>query len=178
MLCNECQKKPATVHITKIINGEKAEIHLCEECAKQKQIGFSMGINPFGFDIEQGFSIGKLLSNFFDAPEKAQQLKSDEQKCDRCGLSFPIFAQTGRFGCSNCYNAFEGALNPMLRKIHGKTYHVGKVPRRSGSQIRVRNEIQHLKRELQEAVNAEEYERAAVIRDKIKELEENNENRK
>lgn len=147
-------------------------------CKAKTNWVFQWGVNPFGFDIEQGFSIGKLLSSFFDVPGKGQQLKSDELKCDQCGLSFPRFAQTGRFGCSNCYNAFEGALNPMLRKIHGKTYHVGKVPRRSGSQIRVRNEIQHLKRELQEAVNAEEYERAAVIRDKIKELEENNENRK
>ena len=127
--------------------------------------------------LNKGFSIGKLLSSFFDVPGKGQQLKSDELKCDQCGLSFPRFAQTGRLVAAIAIMLLKGHLIPC-RKIHGKTYHVGKVPRRSGSQIRVRNEIQHLKRELQEAVNAEEYERAAVIRDKIKELEENNENRK
>jgi len=67
-------------------------------------------------------------------------------------------------------------MDPMLRRIHGKTFHVGKVPKRTGGQLRIRQEINRLKRELQEAINAEEYERAAVIRDKIKELEQNKHN--
>jgi protein arginine kinase activator len=129
-----------------------------------------MGMNPFDFDDVPGFSLGKLLSSFFEEPQQVRQ-KSDELKCDRCGLTFPRFTETGRFGCSNCYDAFKGQLDPMLRRIHGKTYHVGKVPHRSGSEIRLRNEINRLKRELQEAINAEEYERAAVIRDRIKEIE-------
>lgn len=170
MMCQECNMRPATVHITKIVNGEKTQMHLCEECAKQKHLGFSMGMNPFDFDDAPGFSLGKLLSSFFGEPEQISK-KSDELKCDRCGLTFPRFTETGRFGCSNCYDAFKDHLDPMLRRIHGKTYHVGKVPRRAGSEIRMKNEISRLKRELQEAINAEEYERAAVIRDKIKEIE-------
>ncbi|WP_422447014.1 UvrB/UvrC motif-containing protein [Thermoanaerobacterium sp. DL9XJH110] len=171
MMCQECQKRPATVHITKIVNGEKSQMHLCEECAREKHLGFSAGLNPFGFDDETDFSIGKLLSSFFEPENQGYKQTPDSLKCDRCGLSFPRFTQTGRFGCSHCYDAFKGQLDPMLRRIHGKTFHVGKVPRRSGSEIRIKNELNRLKRELQEAINAEEYERAAVLRDRIKELE-------
>lgn len=175
MLCDECKVNQATVHITKIVNGQKSQMHLCEECAKQKHVGFSLGFNPFG-DEQPGISIGKLLSGFFEKPEHGLVNNSGELKCDRCGLTFPRFSQTGRFGCSNCYESFKGQLDPMLRRIHGKTYHVGKVPHRSGNKIRIKNEVARLKRELQEAINAEEYERAAVLRDRIKELEQSNNN--
>lgn len=170
MLCEECQMRPATVHITKIINNEKTQMHLCEECAKQKHISFSTGISGFGFD-DTGFSVAKLLSSFFEPTGKTPISTSNDLKCSRCGLTFQAFSKTGRFGCSQCYNTFKGQMNPMLRRIHGKTFHVGKVPKRTGGQLRIKHEINRLKRELQEAINAEEYERAAVIRDKIKELE-------
>ena len=162
--------KPATVHITKIVNNQKSQIHLCEECAKQKQMSFSAGLGTFGFN-DSGFSVAKLLSSFFETPEQSVRSVADNLKCSRCGLTFPGFSQTGRFGCSECYDTFKGQMNPLLRRIHGKTYHVGKVPRRTGGQLRVKHEINRLKRELQEAVNAEEYERAAKLRDKIKKLE-------
>lgn len=170
MMCQECNKRQATVHITKIINGKKTELHLCEVCAKQKQIGFSKVTDPFNF--ESGFSIGKLLSSFFDYPDQEQE--SREKECGRCGISFPRFTETGKFGCSNCYDTFRDQTTPLLRRIHGKTYHVGKVPRRTGSKLRLKTKLNKLKRELQEAVNAEEYERAAVLRDRIKEMEKNN----
>jgi protein arginine kinase activator len=173
MLCEECKVNKATVHITKIVNNQKTQMHLCEECAKQKNVGFSIGVNPFG-ENEPGISLGQLLSSFFEKPEQGIIDKSRELKCDRCEQTFPRFTQTGRFGCSHCYDAFKGQLDPMLRRIHGKTHHVGKVPQRSGNQIRLRNEIARLKRELQEAINAEEYERAAVLRDRIKNLEQSN----
>jgi len=170
MLCEECQMRPATVHITKIVNNEKTQMHLCEECAKQKHISFSTGISGFGFD-DTGFSVAKLLSSFFEPTSKTPIGTSDDLKCSRCGLTFRTFSKTGRFGCSQCYNTFKNQMNPMLRRIHGKTFHVGKVPKRTGGQLRIKHEINRLKRELQEAINAEEYERAAVLRDKIKELE-------
>lgn len=170
MLCEECQMNPATVHITKIVNNEKTQIHLCEDCAKEKHISLSTGLGGFGFD-DTGFSVAKLLSSFFETPSKTPLDISDDLECSGCGLTFQGFSKTGRFGCSQCYNTFKGQMNPMLRRIHGKTVHVGKVPKRTGGQLRIRQEINRLKRELQEAVNAEEYERAAVIRDKIKELE-------
>lgn len=168
MMCEECQMRPATVHITKIVNNEKTQMHLCEECAKHKHISFSTGL---GFDDAAGFSVAKLLSSFFESPEKSPLSDVEKLKCNRCGLTFQDFSQTGSFGCSKCYNTFQGQMNPLLRRIHGKTYHVGKVPRRTGGQLRIKQEINQLKRELQEAINAEEYERAAVLRDKIKEKE-------
>lgn len=169
MKCQSCNERPATVHITKIINGQKSELHLCEECAKQKRIGFSSG-GLSSFIEEEGFSIGKLLSSFFDYPANIYEEKAQEKACDNCGMSFPRFTETGRFGCSRCYNEFANQMNPLLRRIHGKTYHVGKIPRRTGKQLRIKSEINRLKRELQEAVNAEEYERAAILRDKIKQI--------
>mgnify|MGYP000955025548 CR=1 FL=1 len=169
-MCEDCQKRPATVHITKIVNNEKTQMHLCEECAKQKHLSFSSGLNAFGLD-GSGFSVGKLLSSFFDTPEESFSNVKETQKCNRCGLTFSGFGKSGRFGCSQCYETFKDQMDPLLRRIHGKTYHVGKVPRRTGGKIRVRNEINRLKRELQEAVNAEEYERAAMLRDKIKKIE-------
>ncbi|MGI6486557.1 MAG: UvrB/UvrC motif-containing protein [Tepidanaerobacteraceae bacterium] len=173
MLCEECKKRPATVHITKISNGDKTQMHLCEECAKQKHMNFSSGFNPFGFSEDHDFSIAKLLSGFFEDAGLGYGNTLQDMKCEGCGLTFPRFSQAGKFGCSECYSAFRGQLDPMLRKIHGKTHHVGKVPRRTGGDIRKKNEIIRLKRELQEAINAEEYERAAVLRDRIKELEQN-----
>lgn len=170
-MCEECQIRPATVHLTKIINGDKSQIHLCEECAKTKQIGLGTGLNLFGPE-DGNFSIGKLLSCFFGPNNSDFNEVNDELKCDKCNLTFPRFTESGRFGCSHCYDAFKEQLNPMLRRIHGKTFHVGKVPKRAGNDIRLKQEINKLKRELQEAINAEEYERAAVLRDKIKELQE------
>jgi len=170
MLCEECQMRPATIHITKIVNNEKFQVHLCEVCAKQKHISLPTGFSVLGFD-DAGFSVGKLLSSFFEPTEQSLTNAMDNAKCSRCGLSFDNFIQTGRFGCSQCYNTFKDQMNPLLRRIHGKTYHVGKVPRRTGGQLRIQHEINRLKGELQEAINAEEYERAAVIRDKIKQLE-------
>ena len=173
MLCEECQVRPATVHITKIVNNEKTQMHLCEECAKQKHISFSTGLSAFGFE-DAGFSVGKLLSSFFEPTTGQAPISlSESLKCNRCGLTFRDFSKTGRFGCSQCYNTFKGQMNPLLRRIHGKTHHVGKVPKRTGGQLRIKHEVNRLKRELQEAINAEEYERAAVLRDKIKQIDQN-----
>lgn len=174
MMCEECHVRPATIHITKIVNNEKVQMHLCEVCAKQKHLGFPMGFSIFGIGDfgDADFSMGKLLSSFFEPVGEQFDNISTGVKCEGCGLTFDDFIQTGRFGCSKCYTTFKEQINPLLRRIHGKTYHVGKVPRRTGGQLRIKHEIDRLKAELQEAVNAEEYERAAVIRDKIKQLEE------
>lgn len=171
MMCDECHEKPATVHITKIVNGEKTQLHFCEDCAKNKHIMFSTGFDALGLDGNTEFSIGKLLSSLFQVPDTDPKQIAGDQKCSRCGLTFAGFTQMGRLGCSQCYQTFEDQMYPMLRRVHGKTHHVGKVPRRTGGQIRIKNEISRLKRELQEAINGEEYERAAVIRDQIKEME-------
>ena len=164
VLCQECGKRPATVHLTQIINGQKKELHLCEQCARARgEVGI-MG---------EPFSIPALLSSIitdgghtFPGASQAPGLK-----CDRCGLSYSEFARTGMLGCRHCYQAFENQLESVLRRLHGTTVHRGKVPNRSSEDVRVKREISRLQDELTQVVMREEYEKAAQIRDRIKELE-------
>lgn len=163
MLCEECGKKPATVHITKIENGKKTDIHLCEQCALSK--------NPFV--INTSFSINDLLTgmlnNAASLPIKVDFL--DDPKCSVCGLNYSHFRETGRFGCSNCYKSFGERLNPLFRRLHGNISHTGKIPVRTGGKLQKARDIEKLKAELAAAVKNEEYEKAAEIRDKIRELD-------
>lgn len=170
MLCQECEKKPATLHFTKIVNGEKTEFHICEACARERGEGIPGTAN--------GFSIHSLLSGLLDFEQanamngigaKAQQ----QLRCDNCGLTYTQFSKMGRFGCSNCYVQFGNKLDPILKRVHGNTTHVGKIPKRAGEQIQARREIEALRRDLQTRIEQEDFEDAAQIRDRIRELERN-----
>lgn len=173
MICQVCNERPANVHITKIINGVKRELHMCEQCAKEKE-GLSIGNQMPGFDSP--FSFTNIIAGLMDfpgingLPYSAQQ----QVKCSSCGLDYEEFKNTGRFGCSQCYASFGKRLDPLLKRIHGNTQHTGKVPKRTGGIIRVKRDIDRLKYELKKAVENEEYEKAAQIRDRIKTLEDNN----
>lgn len=166
MLCDECGKNPANVHITKIVNGVKTDTHLCEECA--------MKMNPL--NIDTSFSINDLLTgimnNFAPSPVKMDVL--EEPKCSVCGLRHSQFRKTGRFGCSNCYKTFGDRLNPLFKRLHGNISHTGKIPERTGMGMRQAREIEKLKIELSISIKNEEYEKAAEIRDRIRELEKQN----
>ncbi|PZD96889.1 hypothetical protein DNH61_05065 [Paenibacillus sambharensis] len=166
MQCQECGKKPATLHFTKIVNGEKTEFHICEACAREK--GELIPGTP------GGFSIHSLLSGLLDFEPAAQSglgPKPQTIRCEECGLTYSQFSKIGRFGCSSCYRHFSGRLDPLFKRVHGNTVHVGKIPLRSGQQIQSRREIEQLKLELQEKISHEEFESAAQIRDRIRELE-------
>ena len=167
MLCEQCKKRPANVHMTKIINGHKTEMHLCEECARERgELNF--------FSVPQ-FSFQNLLAGMlgqepgFDVDLSRPYRGS--RRCDKCGLEYSDFTRSGFLGCSHCYAEFRNQLEPILRRIHGATRHVGKIPKRTGGAVRVRKEIEDLRQELQKCIAKEEYERAAEIRDKIHELE-------
>ncbi len=163
MLCDNCGKRVATVHITKIENGKKTDFHLCEQCAMSKN----------AVSINTSFSISDLLTGILNNTEYFP-LKFDfqeELKCPVCGLSYSRFRETGRFGCSNCYKAFGDRLNPLFRRLHGNINHLGKIPVRSGGKMKKVREIEKLKIALNFAVKNEEYEKAAEIRDRIKELD-------
>ncbi len=166
MLCQECNKRPATVHLTKIINNEKETFHLCEQCAREK--------GEFDFTAPAPFSIHSLLTGLLnmELPQAGQgpgcQVK---MQCEGCGLTYAQFGQIGRFGCSSCYRAFKERLAPLLRRIHGSTQHAGKVPQRAGGSIRLRREIEVLRSRLQSCVDREEFEEAAALRDEIRQLE-------
>lgn len=165
MMCQECGKKPATLHFTKIINGEKTEFHICETCAREKG-----ELIP---GTSGGFSIHNLLSGLldFEPSQAASSGKAQQLRCDNCGLTYSQFSKLGRFGCSRCYESFSQRLDPLFKRVHGNTVHTGKVPRRSGRMIQHKREIDRLKREMLSRIEREEFEMAAEIRDQIKDLE-------
>lgn len=166
MLCQECKENAASLHFTKIVNGQKTEFHLCDSCAREKG-DFIPG--------SKGFSIHNLLSGLLDfepsAGENALGAKPAILRCEQCGLTYNQFGKTGRFGCSECYKAFSGRLDPLFKRVHGNIAHVGKIPKRRGGVIRQRREVEQLKMELRQAVEQEEFEKAAELRDRIRGLE-------
>ncbi|MFZ7104376.1 MAG: UvrB/UvrC motif-containing protein [Peptococcaceae bacterium] len=166
MYCEECEKRPAVVHITKIVNGHKIEKHLCEQCAKKQQ-------DQIGFTILPDISFSNFLSSMLDSDSFTpfSNIKAEEIVCDKCGLTYRQFSKIGRMGCDNCYEIYGNKLDHLLKRMHGNVQHTGKIPKRSGEDIRLQKEIKDARLELQKAVAEEEFEKAAHLRDKIKELE-------
>lgn len=168
MYCEECKVRPATVHLTQIINGQTMQTHLCEQCAAKK------GAAMFNLNIEPGFSIPNLLGTLFGNVYNMQGVAAPTAAntvCSNCGMNFERIRQTGKLGCSECYSAFERELEPTLRRVHGNSQHIGKIPKRGGGKVMLKKKIEELKSRLQKAVAREEYEKAAEIRDEIKRLE-------
>jgi Uncharacterized protein with conserved CXXC pairs len=168
MYCQECGKRPATLHFTKIVNGDKTEFHICESCAREKGEGIPGAPN--------GFSIHSLLSGLMDFDSIGSAAPSSMKaaqpvRCEECGLTYAQFSKLGRFGCSSCYNYFADKLDPLLKRVHGSTVHSGKIPKRSGGQIQCKREIERLRTDLQRHIEHEEFEKAAKLRDRIRELE-------
>ncbi|MFY4777130.1 UvrB/UvrC motif-containing protein [Metabacillus sp. RGM 3146] len=172
MICQECHERPATFHFTKVINGEKTEVHVCEHCAKENN-------NMSMFSGESGFSINHLLAgllkiepSLLKAEQKLQRTEEEVPRCSRCGMTFHQFSKTSRFGCSHCYKTFSNLLTPILRKVHsGNTEHGGKVPKRLGGSIHTQKRIDLLKSQLRDLIEKEEFESAAEVRDEIRSLE-------
>ena len=163
MLCKRCGKNEAKIHFAKIINNQTTEFHLCEPCAKQMNI---MGAN-------HEFHLENLISGLTPEAETPQAVEESRLACPSCGLTQAAFKRSGRLGCPRCYETFHDEIIPLLRKIHGSAHHTGKAPQKLGegfAQTRVRD-IKKLRRELREAISQEEYERAARIRDDIKNME-------
>ena len=164
MLCQLCQKRIASVHFTQIINNNKVEMYLCEKCANEK--GNANFISPL--------SLGDFLSGFFSTDIGGSYVAAPDVqiRCEVCGMSFSDFQSTGKIGCSNCYKIFGDKLKPIIKRLHGNVEHIGKAPSGfSSSMMKTTKEIEKLKEELNKAIQAEEYEKAALLRDKIKELE-------
>ncbi len=166
MICQSCQAREAVVHLTKIVNGQATQIHLCQECAQKVQ--------GFGFSIYPG-----MVSDFLQALFGMNQIEQpgstvsnlQQEKCQGCGMTFAQIQKAGRLGCNSCYDKFESQMELLLRRIHGGGSHVGKVPVRTGKVYRSKKELLELKGRLQELIQKEEFEEAALIRDKIRELE-------
>ncbi len=159
--CQGCGKNPATVHLTEIVGGEKREKHLCEACASSENLGG--GKAPI--------SLNEWLTSFV-MQQSASASETAGLSCPGCGLNFNEFRQRGLLGCPDCYRAFDKALTPLIQRAHeNATHHVGKAPRDVDRSQRRQYELMDLRRRLRTAVEIEDYEEAAGIRDRIKELE-------
>jgi protein arginine kinase activator len=159
------------MHFTKIINGEKTEFHLCEQCAKEHG-------DMFMFYENDDFSLNNLLAGLlnFQTPMKEMTANTfpnpDILQCETCKMTYHQFTQIGRFGCSDCYRTFARYLSPILKRLHsGNTTHYGKIPKRKGGVLHLRKQLSILKQKLQELVAREEFEKAAEVRDQIRSLE-------
>jgi protein arginine kinase activator len=156
MKCQRCTKQ-ATLHITEVLGeGRFEEVHMCEECAKK-----------YLYEPQKK----KTATKVGDAADGDEDLQAGT-RCPACGLTFLEFRNHGRFGCPNDYDAFKADLLPLMESVHGEVRHAGKTPRRAPRTKTAQAELAHLRQQLQSLVNEENYEEAARIRDKIKQLEE------
>ena len=157
MLCINCGKRQATTHIKQTVNGQTHEYHLCPECAMK--LGMA-SFNPF--------DLSDLWASLFknDTPEVSETVK-----CPSCGSTFEQIAKRGKLGCPECYKTFYDELLPSLRKLHGKTHHTGKVPGNADESTKTARELKTLQEQLQAAIESEEYEKAAQLRDQIRMME-------
>jgi protein arginine kinase activator len=156
MLCQVCENKPATIHITEIHGGKKNELHLCEECAQEKGVTHGGNVAP------------ALLASLL-----GERARTADLKCPECGITFEEFRMKGRFGCPRDYEVFAKELAPLLEKIHGAQKHTGRVPRGAATATPSRGDtLRRLRRDLAKAVKEENYEEAARLRDEIQAAEE------
>lgn len=160
MLCEECNRNPATVRYTSIQNGKKVEKSLCAECMHANKLAL-----PFAF------SLNDLLAGLFDSGKTQEIQEASDLKCEACGLTYEQFRQSGLLGCAHCYEAFRKPLVPILHRIHGRVQHAGRVPRSAEELMQRKRDIQQLKDQLKEAISQENYEKAAELRDAIRTLE-------
>lgn len=158
-MCQHCNKARATVHITDTMP-EKRERHLCEKCAEEE--GVIVKHHPA--------TTNAILQEFIK--HKAEISGADDQTCPKCGLTFREFRLKGQLGCPHDYEAFRSLLEPLIKRAHGgAAQHVGKVPGTAEATIRQQTGILRLRRKLEEAVEQENYELAAHVRDEIRALE-------
>jgi protein arginine kinase activator len=147
------------VPLTQIISGKMQKIDLCEKCAKEK-----------GVADPAGFSLADMLLGL-GAADEIKANGTEELVCPQCGFTQPDFKKTGRLGCPQCYVTFEEGLSVILKDMHKGTAHKGKVPSRAAKAQLFQTKLKTLHAELQSAVQSENYEQAASLRDQISQLE-------
>lgn len=175
MLCDRCQKRDAKILYTEIINGEKKEQHLCEECATD-YTSFQMEKPLLNSDLTLGDLLSTILGGFIDEKKKTgEAIKTIT--CNNCGTTYNEFLKKGRFGCDKCYKTFDkdGQLGRTLKSIQGSELHTGKRPKgyvaaTANKSMKDFSEIEKLTMKLQEAIEKEEFEEAARLRDLIKQM--------
>ena len=158
MKCQKCHNQ-ATLHITEILSEDQfEELHLCEQCA-----------NKYLYEPQQKAAAGKAGGEHVRETEESL---FNQHECPICGIKFVEFRNSGRLGCPNDYQEFREELLPLLENIHGETKHCGKTPRRLPQSKQTQSELIQLRGRLKQAVLKEDYEEAARIRDRIRQIEE------
>ena len=157
MLCDKCGQKTATTHIKTSINGIIEVHHLCADCAKEHSGGSSVMLDS-------------LIGSFFGDSLKSHPVTDNRRRCEGCGMCFDDIAQSGKVGCDKCYETFLEQLLPSLQRMHGRSRHAGKVPNCIKAEHTVEDKIADLSAQMQRAVEAQDFELAAKLRDEIKEL--------
>ena len=160
MLCELCKQAQATVHLTEIVNEQMTELHLCETCANQK-----------GAQVESHFGLSDLLSGLADFSKTQEPEEVSSRVCPTCGMTYEDFRKVGRLGCADCYPTFKRSLGSLLKRIHGSPIHLGKSPARLVKPAKAKTELAELKKKLEQAIDNEEFEEAAKLRDQVRRFE-------
>ena len=158
MLCQNCGMHEAVYHYKTNFNGNVSEHHLCAACASK------LGIQPYTGSSKSLFD--SMLTDWFGSAPRQETVV-----CPFCGATERDIRRNGKVGCAHCYDTFASLLNPYIRQIHGNANHNGKAPVGAGDAIRTKRQLEALRRELNAAVEAQAYEKAAELRDRIRELE-------
>ncbi|MFQ5649635.1 MAG: UvrB/UvrC motif-containing protein [bacterium] len=162
MVCQFCRENPATIKIAHVVNEKKIEINLCTGCAERKGIANPMASLPQIFENFIAELVGKEILQ--------RSTHAEGLQCARCGSTWDDFQKTGLFGCDICYQTFEQDLNIVLRRIHGSNQHIGSRPKSQRHKIS-EAEMRRIKVELQEAIESENFELAAELRDLVRDAQ-------
>lgn len=165
MLCDKCHKREAKVYYTEIINGEKKEQYLCEECAAKFT---SFQIDKTSSDNGLGGLLSSILSNYYGEKTKSPASQEASMVCKSCGITYQEVLEAGKLGCADCYKSFGEMIERTLRQIQGADTHIGKSPAAFGNEEK--KEMEKLSLQLQQAIEREEFEEAARLRDEIRAL--------
>ncbi|HEX6645397.1 MAG TPA: UvrB/UvrC motif-containing protein [Gemmatimonadales bacterium] len=164
MTCDQCHEREAIVHLTQIVDAEVTTLHLCERCAAERGVEPpSVGKSPLGTFLA---AMGKELEG------AALPGTVTGERCERCGATLRNFRETGRLGCPDCWRSFEGQLRELVRRLHGSTFHVGeRYASRDADAAGTVSELGTLREQLRLAIETENFELAAELRDRLRVLE-------
>lgn len=163
MVCQVCKKHPATMRFIEVQDKQSSELHLCQSCAEEKGLAIKV-VSKKGWHAD-------LLAKLVDDVATDESTKVGPVQCDSCGMLYSSFKESGRFGCAQCYRTFAVKLRPLLRRIHGNTRHVGKHPVGDEESVALTREVQQMEDKLQQAIDVENFELAADLRDRIQNLQ-------
>jgi protein arginine kinase activator len=164
MQCDQCKEREAVIHLTQIVNEQVTTLHLCERCAAEKGVESASSVTktPLGTFLAQ---MSKGVVDQVPSPRAGDT-------CARCGASLQDFRESGRLGCPECYRSFEVPLRDLLRRLHGSTHHVGeRYAERGNGNADHRQTVSDLREQLRLAVETENFELAAELRDRLRVLE-------